>query len=226
MTRAARKGDSCRFGGEVRQEERREFAARGGRAGLYRHESAETLGPIAGFTQSIIVPLGVVKVCASARDRRRGLPSHSGRLAASPSPNPVLNADAGGRALFEWCTAREAPRRHGLMQPRHLLVVWFDDAPDRPRGACLCSFVIRRVVLLGGHAAFETQPARNHNGNNTASTPVAAAGATASSEPVAAPCVLALGHLRSNGIMARKNFAFPAALPYARFIAKSAAGLA
>lgn len=80
-------------------------------AGLVCTGTAETLGPTVGFAQRIIVPLGVVKVCASARDRRRGLPTHSGRQAASPSPNPVLNTGPGGRAWFEWCTAREAPRR-------------------------------------------------------------------------------------------------------------------
>lgn len=80
-----------------------------------RFVQARKRGNARAIAQRIIVPLGTVKVCASTRDRRRGLPAHSGRQAASPSPTQCLAVPAGGCARPEWCTAREAPRQPGLM---------------------------------------------------------------------------------------------------------------
>lgn len=102
---------------------------------------------------------GHIEVCASVRDRRGGLPIISGRQAASPSPNRELDTDAGGDAWCEWLPVRQsstlarpnaassvilgrrprAPSAVGRVRSAGLLVVLFDDAPDRP--CCACSFV-------------------------------------------------------------------------------------
>lgn len=74
ITDAAREGYKLQVLGEGAPGGGREFtaSARGGRAGLYGRERAETLGPTADLAQSVVVPLGMVKsaqVCAIvARD--------------------------------------------------------------------------------------------------------------------------------------------------------------
>lgn len=95
----------------------------------------------------------------SLHDRRRGLPTDSGRQAASPSPNHDVQRGAGGNARREWCKAPKsstpsrpnadspvilgqrpsAPSAVGRVRSAAFLVVLFDDAPDRP--CCASLFV-------------------------------------------------------------------------------------
>jgi hypothetical protein len=60
---------------------------------------------LSAFAQSVI---GVSGRCESLHDRRRGLPTDSGRQAASPSPTRDLTQmlAAAGRAWCEWCSPR------------------------------------------------------------------------------------------------------------------------
>lgn len=96
----------------------RNFAARGGRVSLYRHESAEPLGSTAGFAQSVIGVSGRGEVCASARDRRRGLP-----MIQAGRPPPLLQTKSLTRVLVgalgvSGAQRARTPRWRDPMQPR------------------------------------------------------------------------------------------------------------
>ena len=60
---------------------------------MYRHESAETLGPTAGFPQNVIVSLGKMKVCT--------IVAGGSRLIRAGRPPPLLQSESSTEALAE-----------------------------------------------------------------------------------------------------------------------------